>query len=158
MTYTYAICLQNKSCLQPSGCIVMYMHSAVSDLRCYQTMYLQNTGQEQEDVEQESLSTPSWLICSFPSFHTFRVSYLTVYPNPSSTMFSWQITLTLYLYLVTEAATKTITSPIHSKPQYQGSSATHVPVLALIRLEKSHPLHVGCLYLPWPSPVHQQSL
>ena len=95
MTYTYAICLQNKSCLQPSGCIVMYMHRAVSDLRCCQTMDLQNKGQEQEDVEQESLSTSSWLICSFPSFHTFRVSYLTVYPNPSSTMFSWQITLTL---------------------------------------------------------------
>ena len=33
-----------------------------------QTHYSQNTGQEQEDVGRESLTTPSWLICFFPTY------------------------------------------------------------------------------------------
>ena len=36
-------------------------------------------GQEQEAVGQESLTMPSWLICSLSTFHPFRVSHLTVY-------------------------------------------------------------------------------
>ena len=39
---------------------IMCTHSAVSDLHCYKTMYLQNVG-------RKTLTTPSWLICSFPT-------------------------------------------------------------------------------------------
>ena len=42
-------------------------------------MYPRSMGQEQEAVGRESLTTPSWLICSLPTLHPFRVSHLTIY-------------------------------------------------------------------------------
>ena len=40
--------------------------------------YLQNLGPEQEAMGQERQTTPSWLICSFPTLHPFRVSRLII--------------------------------------------------------------------------------
>ena len=36
--------------------------------------YLQNVGQEQEALRQESLVMPSWLTCSFPTLVPYRKS------------------------------------------------------------------------------------
>ena len=43
-----------------------HMCSAISDLSCYITMYLQNMGQEQETVGQESLTTTILADLLFP--------------------------------------------------------------------------------------------
>jgi len=42
------------------------MHSALSDLSCYITIYLQNVGREQEAVGQESLTTTILANLLFP--------------------------------------------------------------------------------------------
>ena len=58
----------------PSQYLEASMHSTVSDLSCYITMYSRSMGQEEETVGQESLTTLSWLICFLPTLHPFRVS------------------------------------------------------------------------------------
>ena len=51
------IYLQSKSGLWPSEYILTHMHSAISDLSCYTTMYLQNVAGEWETMGRESLTT-----------------------------------------------------------------------------------------------------
>ena len=51
------IYLQSKSGLWPSRYIFIHMCSAISDLSCYTTMYLQNVAGERETVGRESLTT-----------------------------------------------------------------------------------------------------
>ena len=55
--FRWSLYLQKKSGLWLRGYIVTCMHSAISDLSYYITMYLQNKGLERETMGQESLIT-----------------------------------------------------------------------------------------------------
>ena len=112
-----------QNSLWPSEYLVMHMYSVISDLSCYITMQshcLQNM--RQKGMGWESLTTPSWLTCSFPTLYPFKVGCLTVY------------TQSIFQY-----------SSSHLELMLQS-----LPSWGL----KSLPLHVECLYLPWPTPVH----
>ena len=78
---------------------------------------------------------PSWLICSFPTLHPFRVSHLIIYVQSISRDIS-SVNNANTLHLATAVATIAITSPIHSNTQYQVSPGAHVAVLILIGLEE----------------------
>ena len=51
------VCLQSKSGLWPSRYTMTRMCSAVSELSCYITVYLQNVGREREAVGKRGLTT-----------------------------------------------------------------------------------------------------
>ena len=86
------------------------------------------------------LTTPSWLICSFPTLHPFRVSHLTIYAQSISCDISL-VSNANTLHLATAVDTTAITSPIHSKTQHQVSPGTHVAVPALMGLEEPPTAH-----------------
>ena len=55
--------------------LVLCMHSAISNLRCYIIIIYKMWGEREKSLGWESLTTPSWLIYSFPTLPSWH-------PNP----------------------------------------------------------------------------
>ena len=58
--------LQNRSSPRPREYLVMHMSRALSDLSCY-IIIIYKTWGKSERPWGESLTTPSWLVCSSPA-------------------------------------------------------------------------------------------
>ena len=136
------------------------MCSAINDLSSYIVIIYKTWGETawQHDLGLFALSPHSILSGSL-------VSHLMC--SLSSVIFPGRVTLTLGFTSFNgnsykkkkqkKQKKKTAASPIHSNTQCQVLPGTCVAVLALTGLEEP-PLHMECLYLPWPSPVHSLSL
>ena len=116
------------------------MHSAINYLSCYITTYLQNVRQESErPCCKRAWQLPSWLICSFPTFHLFRISCLTIYVQSTSCDMSFVDNTDPQTHILQQQWTlqqQMGASLAHRKTQCQASLGIHVAVLVFKELKE----------------------